>query len=193
MRATRAALLATVLVHFGGAALADSDQRTFTRIVHRATFPRAASVYARIEATPGPPEPLFVPLWDGLAVRLVPLGHVGVDAGVFAYAVQLLSGDDGSAPVLRPTNQPAHGITADVVAAFHFRNRENSGPNTVGPLNLNAPGELRQLRYPALTAEIRVLEFHIVDAKAGVVPSFSSLALLITVKEESADRSGGTP
>ncbi len=90
-------------------------------------------------------------------------------------------------------DEGGHGITADVVAAFHFRNRENSGPNTVGPLNLNAPGELRQLHYPALTAEIRVLEFHIVDAKAGFVPSFSSLALLITVKEESADRSGGTP
>jgi hypothetical protein len=110
---------------------------------------------------------------------------VDVKEGVFAYSVQLLSEELGGQPFL-PTNQPGHGISSDVIAAFHFRNRENSGPNAAGPLNLNAPGEFRIVRYPGVDLEIRILAFEIVNATPGVVPSFSELTLLITAREASA-------
>jgi hypothetical protein len=161
----------------------ETDRRVFTRIVHRAVVPREISVYAELPS-PGRGAPL-VPLWSGLGLRLLPLRHQGVERGVFAYSLQLLSKELGDQPVL-PTNQPRHGITADVIAAFHFRNRDNSGPNAPGPLNVNAPAEFRVLRYPTLTLEVRVLAFEILNARPGLVPSFSSLRLLITAREASA-------
>jgi len=125
------------------------------------------------------------PLWSGLSLRLLPLGHVDVEEGVFAYSVQLLSEESQGRPV-PAADQPAHGIAADVIAAFHFRNRENSGPNAPGPLNVNAPGELRAIRYPGVTLEIRILAFEIVNTRPGAVPSFSELSLLITAREADA-------
>jgi hypothetical protein len=161
----------------------ETDHRVFTRTVQRAAVPREISVYA--ELSPPDREAPLVPLWSGFALRLLPLGHQGVENGIFAYSLQLLSKELGDQPVL-PANQPAHGITADVIAAFHFRNRDNSGPNAPGPLNVNAPGEFRVLRYPALTLEVRVLAFEILNAGPGLIPSFSSLRLLITARETSA-------
>lgn len=178
-----AALVAFFLV---GSAGGESDRRTFSRITHRRVFPRAASVYAELPSAANSYEALLAPLWPGLSLRLLPLRHVEVRNGIFAYSVQLLSEELDGQPVL-PTNQPGHGISADVVAAFHFRNRENSAPNAAGPLNLNAPGEFRIVRYPGVTLEIRILAFEILNARPGVVPSFSALALLITAREEVND------
>lgn len=107
-----------------------------------------------------------------------------MDASTFAYSVQLLSKELGGRPVL-PTDQPGHGITADVIAAFHFRNRENSAPNAAGPLNVNAPGELRIVRYPGVELEIRILAFEIVHAAPGLVPAFAELSLLVSARETS--------
>jgi hypothetical protein len=114
---------------------------------------------------------------------------VDVEEGVFAYSVELLYGDSDAQP-LRPTNQPGHGITADVIAAFHFRNRDNSGPNAPGPLNVNAPGEFRTVRYPGVTLEIRILAFEIVNATPGKVPSFSELSLLVIAREAGGAQPG---
>jgi len=174
------ALAALLLAHVAGAA---SDQRTFSRVVQRADSPRVVSVQAELGPGEGSSEAAATPLWPGLSLRLVPMGHAGVERGVFAYVVQLLSDTRGGAPV-PPTDQPGHGITADVVAAFHFRNRDNSGPNAPGPLNVNAPGEFRVVRYPGVTLEIRVLSFEILGADPGVTPSFGSLRLLVTAREE---------
>jgi len=162
-----------------------SDLRTFSRVTHRSLPPREVSVYVELRPAVDSPDVLLVPLWDELSLRLSPLRHVDVKEGVFAYSVRLLSDKIGDQPLL-PINQPRRGITADVIAAFHFRNRENSGPNAPGPLNLNAPGEFRIVSYPGVDLEIRILAFEIVNATPGVVPSFSELSILITAREASA-------
>jgi hypothetical protein len=162
-----------------------SDRRTFSRVLHHAGPPREVSVYAELRPALDSSEVLLEPLWSGNSLRLLPLHHVDEKAGVFAYAVELLSGESDGQPV-PPTDQPGHGITADVIAAFHFRNRDNSGPNAPGPLNVNAPGAFRLVRYPGVTLEIRVLSFEIVNAAPGKVPSFSELSLLITARQAKA-------
>lgn len=187
---SRGAALGLVLVVSGiaAAATAEPDRRTFARVVHRAAPPREVSVHLELPAE-GERAPAPVALWSGLSLRLLPLGHVDVQRGVFAWSVQLLS-EARDAP-LQPVGQPAHGVTPDVIAAFHFRNRDNSGPNAPGPLNVNAPGALRVVRHRGLTLEVRVLDLEIVGARPGAVPAFSSLRLLVTAREEDAARRDG--
>jgi hypothetical protein len=180
-----AVVIAVAAFPLGSIARDDSDRRTFPWLTHHAGTPREASVYAELRPALHASEAMLAPLWSGLALRLLPLRHVDVEEGVFAYAVQLLLEASDGQP-LQPIDQPGHGITADVIAAFHFRNRENSGPNAPGPLNVNAPGEFRTVRYPGVALEIRILAFEIVNARPGVVPSFSELSLLITAREVSA-------
>lgn len=182
-------LLPLALLASAGAVRSEPDRRTFRRVVRRSEPPREVSVYLTLPGEKGSGEGPRVPLWPGLSLRLVPLRHVEVRDGVFAYAVKLVSEKSGG--VLLPSDQPAHGISADVVAAFHFRNRDNSGPNAPGPLNVNAPGELRIVRYPGVTLEIRVLSFEIVGAEPGSVPSFASLSLLVTAREVPPDEVSG--
>lgn len=180
-------VLAIALVTFPLGSIADSqsDRREFLRVTHRAEPPREVSVYAELHPALDSTEGILAPLWSGISLRLVPLRHVDVKEGVFAYLVQILP-EDSDGPPLPPANQPGHGIAADVIAAFHFRNRENSGPNAPGPLNVNAPGELRFVGYPGVTLEIRILAFEIINARPGAVPSFSELSLLITAREAGA-------
>ena len=106
--------------------------------------------------------------------------HTAVGTGTFAYAF-LLTTDPSSWDALISINQPAHGISADVVAAFHFRNADNSGPNQVGPKNVNAPQAYRQLRYHGYQMEIRVLETDIINLGEGAIPAFASLSVMLTV------------
>jgi len=179
-------VIALVAFPLGSTADDQPDGRTFSRVTQRAEPPREVSVYAELRPGQDSSESFFAPLWSGIDLRLLPLRHVDVEEGVFAYSVQLLPEDSEGQP-LSPTDQPAHGVTADVIAAFHFRNRDNSGPNAPGPLNVNAPGEFRIVRYPGVTLEIRILAFEIVNTRPGTVPSFSELSLLLTAREARAD------
>ena len=49
------------------------------------------------------------------------------------------SEDQDFTKIILPVNQPVRGITSDSIAAYHFRNSDNSGPNEAGPKNVNAP------------------------------------------------------
>jgi hypothetical protein len=42
---------------------------------------------------------------------------------------------------------PYRGINAIYLEGWHFRNSDNSGPNDVGPKNVNAPGEERSFSF----------------------------------------------
>lgn len=42
---------------------------------------------------------------------------------------------------------PYRGVNALQIEGWHFRNADNSGPNQVGPKNVNAPQELREFYF----------------------------------------------
>jgi hypothetical protein len=118
----------------------------FRRVVERSEAPRAISVHLVLPPDEGRTKKVRVPLWSCLSLELLPIGHVDVHEGVFAWSVRLFSGKEDGGHAVQPTSEPAHGITADVVAAFHVRSLDNSGPNAPGPGNRNAPGKLRIVR-----------------------------------------------
>ena len=159
---------------------AQIDRREFEVVLHGGN-PRVASVYVNVRAD-DPELPTRFKVWDGLYLTVYPQCHMQVGIGVFAYYFGF-SRDPDAKLFYRPTNQPGHGITADEVAAFHFRNIDNSGPNDLGPKNLNAPGKLRFLTYDGFEAEIRVLEMEILNATPGVIPSFASMSCIVCVRE----------
>jgi hypothetical protein len=61
--------------------------------------------------------------------------------------------------MLQPTNQPGHGVTEDIPRAADFRNSDNTGSNQIGPKNVNAVGEFREIVFAEYLLEIRVLSF----------------------------------
>lgn len=48
---------------------------------------------------------------------------------------------------------PYHGPNDLVIFAWHFRNADNTGPNELGPKNVNAPGAVRVFRCAKTEAE----------------------------------------
>jgi hypothetical protein len=161
------------------------DEREFRHAIHPGK-PGKGSVHFTLKPERGEiSKSVPIEIWPGLWLRALPLGHVKVKQGKFAYSFQF-SADSSFDKILRPTDQPAHGITADVVAAFHFRNSDNSGPNEVGPKNVNAPQEIRQITYDGFRAEIRLLRFQIIGTRPGMLPSFIFLECLVRVEASDA-------
>jgi len=120
-------------------------------------------------------------LTNSLYLRVIPESHTKVQRGAFAYVFQLAK--DASGRVTVPAvDQPSHGPSADVVRAADFRNSDNTGPNAVGPKNVNAAGELRTIAYADLTMEIRVRSFEIVGLGPAAIPAFSDLSCAVTVR-----------
>lgn len=161
------------------------DEREFGHAIYPGK-PARVSVLFTLKpesAQTGGSDPIEV--WPGLWLRALPFGHVRVKQGMFGYSFQF-STDSAFDKILRPADQPAHGITADVVAAFHFRNSDNSGPNEAGPKNVNAPQEIRQIAYEGFRVEIRILRFQITGTRPGMLPSFIFLECLVRVEASDA-------
>lgn len=51
---------------------------------------------------------------------------------------------------------PFRGINPRDLEGWHFRNADNSGPNDVGPKNVNAPGAVRDFRFVTSEADHRL-------------------------------------
>jgi hypothetical protein len=125
-RAFLAALLACLLpVQAMGAADSRPPEQTFGAEVSRG-------------------ETFSKPLANGLTFRLVPIG----------YGWRVWIGDssrpkDNHVAVATP---PFRGVNASVIAGWHFRNKDNTGPNAPGPKNVNAPQSIRAFRF-VLSAE----------------------------------------
>ena len=51
------------------------------------------------------------------------------------------------APDFASVTPPFHGPNAADIQGQHFRNSDNTGPNELGPKNVNAPGKIRQIQY----------------------------------------------
>lgn len=172
-------------------AYAETDSRTFTRVSHTWSGPKVISLFLKVDGSGatnvsavshGIKSRSYVNVWDNLYLQVCSQGHAKVKDGEWGYYFSF-SKDESGKETLLPTDQPGHGITANGVSAFHFRNSDNSGPNEVGPRNVNAPGALRKITYEGFLAEIRILEFKILNARVGKIPSFASLSCLVTVKE----------
>lgn len=157
------------------------DEREFRRAIYPGKSRKASILFTLKPQRAKKSRSNPIEVWPGLWLRALPLGHVQVKRGKFAYLFQFSAGSSFD-KILRPVDQPAHGITADVVAAFHFRNRDNSGPNEVGPKNVNAPQEIRQITYDGFQAEIRLLRFQITGIRPGMQPSFIFLECLVRVE-----------
>jgi len=120
-------------------------------------------------------------LTDSLYLRVIPESHAKVQRGAFAYFFQLAKDASGSA-ANPAVDQPGHGPSADLVRAADFRNSDNTGPNMVGPKNVNAAGALRTIAYADVTMEIRVVSFEIVGLGPAETPAFSALSCVVTVR-----------
>lgn len=61
---------------------------------------------------------------------------------------------EGGRDDLARLTPPFHFINARYIEGWHFRNADNTGPNECGPLNVNAPQELREFIFsPHVTRE----------------------------------------
>jgi hypothetical protein len=162
-----------------------SDRRTFAVSTH-SNAPAVSSVYVQLaDDLPGAADRsthvAVYRLADSLYLRVIPLGSRGVERGVYAYSFALAR-DAAGQTVLPPTNQPLHGLTADVPRAADFRNSDNTGPNEVGSKNVNAAGEFREIVFADYVLEVRVLSFEIVGLGPSRIPAFSQLSCLATVR-----------
>jgi hypothetical protein len=163
------------------------DRRTF-ELIERAGSPDTYSVYAQFaDDLPGGAsrrsQIAVYRLGASLYLRITPESHAKVAKGAFAYAFQL-SRDAAGTIAVPAANQPGHGPSGDVVRAMDFRNSDNTGPNAIGPKNVNAPGEFRQVSYAGHVMEIRVLSFEIVGLGPSPVPAFARFSCLITIRPE---------
>jgi hypothetical protein len=164
----------------------DSDKRTFDVVSHAHASTGVFSVYVRLDdGLPGVADRAsrvaVYRLADSLYLRVIPQGHRKVERGAFAYAFAL-SRDAAGETWLRPTNQPSHGVSANVPRAADFRNSDNTGPNETGPKNVNAAGAFREVEFADYVLEIRVLSFEIVGLGPSQVPAFVQLSCLVTVR-----------
>jgi len=176
------AVLAPVVA---GPSLQQIDRRVFP-IVTDAKAPGVYSVFVRfsddLEGSADRTSRVTVyALTDSLYLRVIPQSHTKVVHGAFAYFFQLSKDAAGHVPI-SATDQPAHGLSADLLRAADFRNSDNTGPNAVGPKNVNAAGELRTIRYRSQTMEIRVLSLEIVGLGPAQTPAFSEFSCLVTVR-----------
>ena len=159
---------------------AQVDTRVFREVLHQ-RHPRIVSIYLKF--LPDDVEvPRQVQVWDGLYLMVRPI--CGRYEGIAGYYFGFHHDAAGTSQY-----HPQGGYTIhDLLFAEHFRNQDNSGPNEVGPKNVNAPSELRELRYEGFSVEIRVLEFQILNATPEAIPSFGSLSCLVTVRETAPAR-----
>lgn len=79
------------------------------------------------------------PLREGLAFRLVPGSH-----GWILWIGDPARPDENYAAVATP---PLRGPNPLDIQGWHFRNADNTGPNTAGPKNLNVPQRLRAFAF----------------------------------------------
>ncbi len=163
----------------------ESDRRTFAVVTH-SNAPAVSSVYVHLaDDLPGAADrSTYVAVYrlaDSLYLRVIPLGHRDVERGVFAYSFAL-SRDSAGEALIPPTNQPLHGVTEDVPRAADFRNSDNTGPNEIGPKNVNAAGEFREIAFADYVLEIRVLSFEIIGLGSSRIPAFAQLSCLATIR-----------
>ena len=121
-------------------------------------------------------------LSNGLYLQVYSHAHTQTTNGVYGYYFSLSEDAEGKQS-LPATNEPKHGIVPRGVDAWHFRNSDNSGPNTGGPKNVNAPGATRLTHFGDLTMKIRVLETNIVSLGKGYIPTFDKFICLVTVRK----------
>jgi hypothetical protein len=55
------------------------------------------------------------------------------------------------------TTARRHGLIETDICGSDFRNSDNSGPNSLGPKNVNRPQEIRQFRFVATQGDYEVL------------------------------------
>lgn len=161
------------------------DRRTF-EVIERAGSPEAYSVYVQFaDNLPGDEsrqsQVAVYRLGASLYLRVIPESHTMVAKGAFAYAFQL-SRDAAGTVAVQATNQPGHGPSGDVVRAVDFRNSDNTGPNTIGPKNVNAQGEFRHVSYASHVMDIRVLSFEIVGLASSQIPAFARFSCLVSIR-----------
>jgi hypothetical protein len=75
----------------------------------------------------------------GLVFRLKP--------GDFGWDVQIVPAGHPDHDLARLATGPNHGINELEIEGWHFRLSDNSGPNDVGPKNVNAPQEERKFFF----------------------------------------------
>lgn len=171
-----------LIIFYSYGSFAESDKRVFHHSIH-SVHPKEVSIlfdFTDISTMSSP-----VKIWDGLWVKIINTGHKKVKNGVYGYTVRFATDPDFK-NILLPVNQPARGITADGIAAFHFRNSDNSGPNETGPKNVNAPQETRVLKYNGFDVLIRIINFEIIGIGGKeIVPAFAGIEFLLVVKENS--------
>jgi len=172
-------VLNIIIVFFCSAiSFAETDKRVFHRSLHSVN-PKEISIIFDFTDINRMSHPMKV--WDGLWIKINNINNSKVKEGVYAYNVQFAS-DAEFKNILIPVNQPGHGITANSIAAYHFRNASNSGPNEAGPLNVNAPQETRLIKYKGFDALIRILNFEIIGInKKEFVPAFAGIEFMIIV------------
>lgn len=162
----------------------ESDSRTFIVVTQPGEQP-SYSVHVRL------PEDLTVAdtdrassaeykLMSSLYLRVAPERTGEANPGETGFWFSLTDKAIDS-PRILPTNQPAHGFRQENVQASHFRNSDNTGPNELGPKNVNVSGAYRRIEFADYVLEIRVLSFEIISIGLGRVPSFSRLDCVVTV------------
>ena len=180
MKKIRLILNIFLLLICSSVSFAETDKRVFHHSIHSVN-PKEVSII--FDFTDINQMSNHVKVWDGLWVKITNINNSKVNEGVYAYNVQFAS-DQEFKNILLPINQPRHGITANSIAAYHFRNADNSGPNEAGPLNVNAPQETRLIKYKNFIALIRILNFEIIGInKIELLPAFAGIEFMVIVNE----------
>jgi len=117
----------------------------------------------------------YVKVWDNLYLQVYSQGHAEVKHGEFGYYFSFSKDKLGNKKLL-PIDQPSHGVTANDILAYYFRNNDNSGPIEGTPFS--------KIMYEDFAVEIRLLEFEIINTGIGKIPSFASFSCLLTVKKK---------
>lgn len=81
-----------------------------------------------------------------LTFRLLP-GRPGRSLGGHGWSIWVGAPGREEEDFSFPVTPPFRGVNARDIAAWHFRNRDNSGPNDAGPKNVNAPGRTREFSF----------------------------------------------
>lgn len=71
--------------------------------------------------------------------RLVPVGQ--------GWQIWVGDGDSRERNFVRVATPPFRGVNPAVIQAWHFRNKDNSGPNEAGSGNVNAPQRRREFAF----------------------------------------------
>jgi hypothetical protein len=83
-----------------------------------------------------------------LRFQLVPVAYA-TSEGDDGWAI-CLHGDDSLSNYVAIATPPYHGVNASVIAAWHFRNADNTGPNRG---DVNAPQEVREFQFVISAAD----------------------------------------